>query len=50
MENKGSVAKMIKMRGKNFANFKNAHFVKYLGSMLMYFHETSITWILLMRQ
>ena len=90
MENKGSVAKMIKMRGNNsmltfktvfllnilapcweifrrllyqeffcwddwnegqqtYANFKAAHFVEYLSSMLMDFHETSKTGILLMR-
>ena len=30
---------------KPSANFKTAHFVKYLGSMLMDFHETSITGI-----
>ena len=32
------------------ANFKTAHFLKYLGSLLMDFHETSITGILLIRQ
>ena len=32
-----------------YANFISAHFVKYLDSMLMDFHETSITGILLMR-
>ena len=26
-----------------YANFKTAHFAKYLGSMLMDFHKTSIT-------
>ena len=39
------------MRGnKPYANFKTAHFVKYLSSMLTDFHETSRTEILLMRQ
>ena len=33
-----------------YANFKTAHFAKYLSSMLMDFHETSITGILFMRQ
>ena len=32
-----------------YANFKTAHFVKYLSSMLTEFHETSIAGILLMR-
>ena len=32
-----------------YGNIKTAHFVKYLGSMLMNFHETSIIGILLMR-
>ena len=39
---------IIEMKG-NYANFKTACFVKYLGSMLTDFHETSITGILLMR-
>ena len=50
MENKGSVAKMIKMRGRNSMLTSKLQFVKYLGSMLMDFHKTSITGILLMRQ
>ena len=33
---------------KPYANFKTACFVEYLASMLMDFHETSITGILLM--
>ena len=33
-----------------YANFKIAHFIKYLGSMLTDFHDTSITGLLLMRQ
>ena len=33
-----------------YANFKTVLFGKYLSSMLMDFHETSITGILLMRQ
>ena len=50
MENKGSVAKMMKMRGNNCnRDFKTALFVKYIGFMLTDFHETSGTGILLMR-
>ena len=49
MENKGYFTKMVKIRGNNYANFKTALFVKYLGSMLTEFPETSITGILLMR-
>ena len=33
-----------------YANFKTACFVEYLSSMLINFHETSTTGILLMRQ
>ena len=40
---------MIEMRAKNsYANCKTAYFVEYHGFMLMDFHETSITGILLM--
>ena len=50
MESKGSFAKMVKMRGQQlYAYFKIALFVKYLGSLLSNFHETSRTGILLMR-
>ena len=34
---------------KPYANFKTAHFVEYLSSMLMDFHKTSIMGILLIR-
>ena len=37
------------MRGNPCANFKTACFVKYLGLLLMDFHETSITGIPLLR-
>ena len=40
MENKGSVAKMVKMRGNNSAYFKTALSVNCLGSMLTDFHKT----------
>ena len=45
-----SFDEMIKMRGQQpYANFKTACFVKYLGSILMDFHKTSLPEILLMR-
>ena len=47
--NRDSFVETIKMRGNTYANFKTAHFVEYLGSMLMDFDETSVTGILLMR-
>ena len=41
-----SCDEMIKMRGNSpMLTLKAAHFVKYLNSMLMDFHETSITGI-----
>ena len=33
-----------------YANFKTVYFVIYLSSFMTDFHETSLTWILLMRQ
>ena len=45
MENKGFVAKMVKMRGNNSMLTSKLYFVKYLCSMLMDFHETFITGI-----
>ena len=49
--NRNSFDEMIEMRGNNpMLPSKTAHFTKYLGSMLMNFHKTSITGILLMRQ
>ena len=41
---------MIEMRATPYANFKTAHFVEYVSSMLMDFHKTSIAGIPLMRQ
>ena len=47
---------MIKLKDNNpmlsskpYAKFKTAHFVKYLSSVMIDFHETSIIGILLMR-
>ena len=48
--NRDSFDEAIKMRDNNpILHFKTACFVKYLGSMLIDFDETSITGILLMR-